>query len=202
MGKGQSSNSGPLGCGFLIIIALIVALVQQCGGEEEESSASKPARPSASASAEDSPKKPARQKPPKVTLSLAEIAETPGTFERFKKFVAEHGTARQKEVVSHLTGWRGFRRGTGTGIPALEVKSDYPVVDFAAMDAGDEKELDLLLDLQEESQHAAEAFAAWWKADESKMAVLQIFDREDVTTYGSTCIDPHSVRNGGSCWPH
>ncbi|MEV5186175.1 hypothetical protein [Streptomyces werraensis] len=131
-------------------------------------------------------------------MSLAEIAGTPGTFKQFKNFVEGNGTAKQKEVVSHLKGWKGFRRGVGTEFPILEVKSDYPVIDIDAVDAGDHMELELWMLLRVETQHAAEAFAAWWEADESNPR-LQVFDRKGADIYDSTCIDPHSVENDGSC---
>ncbi|WP_371100705.1 hypothetical protein [Streptomyces sp. PU_AKi4] len=198
----MKDNNGPLGCGLIIVISLILALVQQCGGDDDEPAASRSAPPSASASVsaspEASPEKAARQKPKKVTMSLAEIAETPGTFKQFKNFVKDNGTAKQKEVVSHLKGWKGFRRGVGTGFPILEVKSDYPVIDIDAVDAGDDMELELWMQLRVETQHAAEAFAAWWEADESNPR-LQVFDRKSADIYDSTCIDPHSVKNDGAC---
>ncbi|CAL9668291.1 hypothetical protein SUDANB15_07313 [Streptomyces sp. enrichment culture] len=198
----MKDNNGPLGCGLIIVISLILALVQQCGGDDDEPASSRSAQPSASASVsanpEASPEKAARQKPKKVTMSLAEIAETPGTFKQFKNFVKDNGTAKQKEVVSHLKGWKGFRRGVGTGFPILEVKSDYPVIDIDAVDAGDDMELELWMQLRVETQHAAEAFAAWWEADESNPR-LQVFDRKNADIYDSTCIDPHSVKNDGAC---
>jgi hypothetical protein len=194
----SNSNDGPLGCGILITIALIAALVQQCGGDDDEPTASRSAQPSASASPEASPEKTTPQKPKKVTMSLAEIAETPGSFMQFKNFVEDNGTAKQKEVVSHLKGWKGFRRGVGTEFPILEVKSDYPVIDIDAVDAGDDKELELWMQLRVETQHAAEAFSAWWEADEPNPR-LQVFDHEGADIYDSTCIDPHSVKNDGSC---
>jgi hypothetical protein len=131
-------------------------------------------------------------------MSLAEIAGTPGTFKQFKKFVAENGTAKQKEVVSHLKGWQGFRRGVGTGFPILEVKSDYPVLDMDAIEAGDAMETELWSHLMVESQHAAEAFAAWWEADEPNPR-FQVFDRAGEGAYDSTCIHLRSVDNNGSC---
>jgi hypothetical protein len=194
----SNSNNGPLGCGLIVVIALIAALVQQCSGDDDEPAASRSAQPSVSASAETSPEKAARQKPKKVTMSLAEIAEAPGTFRQFKKFVAENGTADQKEVVGHLKGWQGFRRGVGTGFPIIEVKSDYPVIDMDAMDAGDTEEFDLWMHLMIQSHHAAEAFAAWWEADESNPR-LQVFDREGEAAYDSACISLRSVENSGSC---
>ncbi|WP_143204005.1 hypothetical protein [Streptomyces kebangsaanensis] len=219
----KSNNEMTKGCGVFAVIgviALILAAATECGGGDGNSDAASTAKPSVTASVESPPASPTPEhtsppasptpertspsatpipeRPKKVTMTLAEIAGTPGTFKQFKKFVAENGTARQKEVVSHLKGWQGFRRGVGTGFPILEVKSDYPVIDMDAIDAGDEAELYLWMHLMVESQHAAEAFAAWWEADESDPR-LQVFDREGEASYDSTCIDPHSVKNSGSC---
>jgi hypothetical protein len=194
----KSNNESALGCGILVVAALIWAMVTQCSGDDGKPDASSTTKPSTAASATAGSPKPARQtpqKPKKVTLSLAEIADTPGTFEQFKGFVAKHGTAKQKKAVQHLKGWRGYERKLA--YPALEASSDYPTVDYEAIDSGDLAEQDKMLNLEKQSQYIAEALAAWWEIDET--AVLQVYDRSGEYAAGTSCIRPDTVENEGSC---
>ncbi|MFE4959287.1 hypothetical protein ACFRCW_36130 [Streptomyces sp. NPDC056653] len=204
----KSSQDGALGCGVVVVIALIAALVSQCSGSDDHSDTPSAHRSSAvqdsgtvpaappSANTPTQPTKSARPRPPKkVTLSLAEIADTPGTFEQFKEFVAKYGTAEQKKAVKHLKGWRGYKRKLAR--PALEARSDYPTVDYEAIDGGDLAEQNKMLDLEKQGQYVAEAFAAWWKIDET--AVLQVYDRGGEYAAGTACIRPDTVEKEGSC---
>ncbi|MFJ4517466.1 hypothetical protein [Streptomyces sp. NPDC088816] len=212
-----SNNESALGCGALVIIALIWSMASQCGGGDDKSDAASTAKPSVTASVESPlvsptpehtrpsvsptpertspPARPTPRRPKKVTMTLAEIADTPGTFQQFKEFVAKHGTARQKKAVKHLKGWRGYERKLFR--PALEVSSDYPTIDYEAIDDGDVVELDKMMDLEKQSQYAAEAFAAWWEIEET--ATLQVFDRGGEYAAGTACIRPDSVEKEGSC---
>ncbi|WP_406357427.1 hypothetical protein OHB56_33520 [Streptomyces sp. NBC_01635] len=106
-------------------MSALIGTLTGCG-DAPYSDASSTTKPSATASAtagspkpvSPSPEKPVTQEPEetvtlepkKVTMTLAEIANTPGTFEQFKEFVAKHGTAKQKKAVKHLKGWRGYKR--------------------------------------------------------------------------------------------
>jgi formylglycine-generating enzyme required for sulfatase activity len=128
-------------------------------------------------------------------MTLAEIADTPGTFEQFKEFVAKYGTAEQKKAVKHLKGWRGYKRKLVH--PALEASSDYPTINYEAIDNGDSVEEYKLLGLEKQSQYIAEAFAAWWKIDET--AVLQVYDRGGEYAAGTSCIRPDTVKKEGAC---
>ncbi|WP_445527472.1 hypothetical protein [Streptomyces cyslabdanicus] len=224
----MSNNESALGCGALVIIALIWSMASQCGGSDDKSDAASTAKPSATASVESPSVSPTPEhtrpsvsptpehtrpsvsptpnrtsppasltpeRPKKVTMTLAEIADTPGTFEQFRKFVAKHGTARQKKAVKHLKGWRGYERKLFR--PALEVSSDYPTIDYEAIDDGDVVELDKMMDLEKQSQYIAEAFAAWWEIDET--ATLQVLDRGGEYAAGTACIRPDSAEKEGSC---
>ncbi|WP_406431573.1 hypothetical protein [Streptomyces sp. NBC_01589] len=204
----KSSQGGALGCGVVVVISLIAALVSQCSGSDDHSGAASahrssavqgsgtvsaaPSRPGAAAD----PTKSARPRPPKVTLSLAEIADTPGTFEQFKEFVAKHGTAEQKKAVKHLKGWRGYKRKLVR--PALEASSDYPTIDYEAIDGGDQAEEYEMLDLEKQGQYIAGAFAAWWEIDET--AVLQVYDRGGEYAASTACIRPDTVKKEGACF--
>ncbi|WP_145766209.1 hypothetical protein [Streptomyces brevispora] len=192
-------------------MSALIATLSGCGDNDPSSDAESTTKPSATASASagspkpvsPSPEKPVTQEPEetvtpepkKVTLSLAEIADTPGTFEQFKEFVSKHGTTQQKKAVQHLKGWRGYERKLA--YPALEASSDYPTVDYEAIDGGDAVELEKMLDLEEQSHHIAEALAAWWEIDET--AVFQVYDRSGEHAAGTSCIRPDSVENEGSC---
>ncbi|MEU6181180.1 hypothetical protein [Streptomyces coeruleorubidus] len=182
----------------VVVVSALIATLTGCGEDAPSSDAASTTRPSATASPTAGSSKPARQtpqKPKKVTLSLAEIADTPGTFEQFKEFVAKHGTAKQKTAVKHLKGWRGYERKLV--YPALEASSDYPTVDYEAIDGGDEAELDKMMGLETQSQHMAEALAAWWDIDET--AVFQVYDRSGEYAAGTACIRPDTVKEEGSC---
>ncbi|MFF3934379.1 hypothetical protein [Streptomyces hirsutus] len=223
---GSKSNSEMAqGCGVFAVIgvvSLILAMVTQCSGGDGNSDAASTIKPSAAASATagspkpvspspeksvtqepekpektvtQEPEKTVTPKPKKVTMTLAAIANTPGTFEQFKEFVAKHGTAKQKKAVKHLNGWRGYERKLF--YPVLEASSDYPTIDYEAIDGGDMAELDKMMDLEKQSQYIAEAFAAWWKIDEE--ATLQVYDRGGEHTAGTACIRPDSVKHEGSC---
>jgi formylglycine-generating enzyme required for sulfatase activity len=193
----RRKNESTLVRGVVVVSALIATLTG-CGEDAPSLDASSTTKPGATASPTAGSPKPARQtpqKPKKVTLSLAEVADTPGTFEQFKEFVAKHGTAKQKKAVKHLKGWRGYERKLV--YPALEASSDYPTVDYEAIDSGDVVELEKMMGLEKQSQHIAEAFEAWWKVDEK--AVLQVFDRSGEYTAGTACLRPDTVKNEGSC---
>jgi hypothetical protein len=193
----RRKNESTLVRGVVVVSALIATLTG-CGEGAPPSDAASTTKPSATASPTAGSPKPARQtpqKPRKITLSLAEIADTPGTFEQFKEFVARRGTAKQKKAVKHLKGWRGYERKLV--YPALEASSDYPTVDYEAIDGGDVVELEKMMGLEKQSQYIAEAFAAWWKVDEK--AVLQVFDRSGEYTAGTACLRPDTVKNEGSC---
>jgi hypothetical protein len=185
----KSGSESAKGCGGLVVIAVIAALMTQCGGKDGNShtSSNSPAGPAASTTSHAA--KPAASRPKKVTMSLAEIVTTPGTLQQFKTFVAEYGNADQKQAIQHLTKWRGYGR---KAYPAIEVDSDYPTVDYEAAGATDET-----LALEEQSQYIAEAFAAWWRTDET--SVIQVFDRGGTYTAGTSCIRPDSVDVHGSC---
>ncbi|MFF9123070.1 hypothetical protein ACF09J_07195 [Streptomyces sp. NPDC014889] len=199
----NSSDGTALGCGVIVVVSLILAVATQCGGGDSDAAST--ATPSTAVSAAVESPRPAGQepkadapkpaRPKKVTMTLAEIADTPGTFEQFKEFVAKHGTARQKKAVKHLKGWRGYKRKWVH--PALEARSDYPTVDYEAIDDGDVVELEKMMDLEKQSQYIAEAFAAWWEIDET--ATLQVFDRGGEYTAGTSCIRPDTVKKNGSC---
>jgi formylglycine-generating enzyme required for sulfatase activity len=210
VGISKRKSESTLVSGVVVVSALIATLAG-CGDNAPSSDAASTTKPSTTASASagspkpvsPSPEEPVTQEPEKtvtpepkkVTLSLAEIADTPGTFEQFEEFVAKHGTAEQKKAVKHLKGWRGYERKLA--YPALEASSDYPTVDYEAIDGGDEAELDKMLDLEEQSQYIAEALAAWWEIDET--AVFQVYDRSGEDAAGTACIRPDSVENEGSC---
>ncbi|MET8511985.1 hypothetical protein [Streptomyces sp. NPDC005077] len=194
---GIRKNGSTLVRGVVVVSALIATLTG-CGEDAPSSDAASTTKPSATASPTAGSPKPTRQTPQtpkKVTLSLAEIADTPATFEQFKEFVAKHGTAKQKKAVMHLKGWRGYERKLA--YPALEASSDYPTVDYEAIDGGDLKEQNKMLDLEKQGQYIAEAFAAWWAVDET--AVLQIYDRSGEYAAGTSCIRPDTVKVEGSC---
>lgn len=192
MGSSKSSRDSAIRCGILMAVVLVCSMVSACGGGDggKPDTASATRHSAASGVADGSPK-PTRPKPKpkKVTLSLDEIANTPGTFEQFRRFVAEHGTAHEKKAVRHLEKWRGFSR---KAYPAIEVASDYPTVDYEADGATDE-----VMALEKESQYIAEAFAAWWRIDEP--SVIQVFDRGGRYTAGTSCIRTDSVDKEGSC---
>ncbi|MGW2708939.1 hypothetical protein ACWC4J_08090 [Streptomyces sp. NPDC001356] len=192
MGSSKSSRDSAIRCGILMAVVLVCSMVSACGGGDggKPDTASATRHSAASGVADGSPK-PTRPKPKpkKVTLSLDEIANTPGTFEQFRRFVAEHGTAHEKKAVRHLEKWRGFSR---KAYPAIEVASDYPTVDYEADGATDE-----VMALEKESQYIAEAFAAWWRIDEP--SVIQVFDRGRRYTAGTSCIRTDSVDKEGSC---
>ncbi len=194
MGSSKSSRDSAIRCGILMAVVLVCSMVSACGGGDggKPDTASATRHSAASGVADGSPKptrpKP-KPKPKKVTLSLDEIANTPGTFEQFRRFVAEHGTAHEKKAVRHLEKWRGFSR---KAYPAIEVASDYPTVDYEADGATDE-----VMALEKESQYIAEAFAAWWRIDEP--SVIQVFDRGGRYTAGTSCIRTDSVDKEGSC---
>ncbi|MEF9907253.1 hypothetical protein [Streptomyces sp. P9-A2] len=211
----KSNNEMAQGCGVFAVIgvvSLILAMVTQCSGSDGTSDAASTTKPSATASAtagspkpvspspEKSvtrePEKTVTPEPKKVTLSLAEIADTPGTFEQFKEFVAEHGTAKQKKAVKHLKGWRGYKRKLV--YPVLEASSDYPTIDYEAIDDGDWVEEGKMMDLEKQTRYIAEAFAAWWEINET--ATLQVFDRGGEHAAGSPCIRPDTVEEDGSCF--
>jgi len=185
----KSNDESGLGCGCLIVIALIALLVTQCGGKDDESGTDSSSGPSATVSAESQSPKPVRKVPRKVTMSLAEIVKTPGTLARFKTFVAAHGTTQQKQAVKHLKTWRGYTRAV---YPAIEVESDFPTVNYEADGA-----VDKMLALEEQSEHIAAAFAAWWRIDEP--SVVQIFDRGGEYPAGTSCIRVDSFEVHGSC---
>ncbi|WP_143660606.1 hypothetical protein [Streptomyces sp. JHA26] len=206
---GSSNNEMAQGCAVFSVIgvvALILAMATQCGGDGASDAAST-TKPSATAdssalvspspvkSAPQEPEKTSSPEPQKVTLSLAEIAGTPGTFDQFEEFVAQHGTAEQKKAVQPLKGWRAYERKWFR--PALEVDSDYPTIDYEAIDGGDMEEMEKLMGLEKQSQYIAEAFAAWWEIDET--ATLQVYDRGGEYMAGSSCISPNAVENEGSC---
>ncbi|MFJ4517470.1 hypothetical protein [Streptomyces sp. NPDC088816] len=198
---GIKSKSGiAQGFGVVVVTALIATLAG-CGGDDGDSDAASTTKPSATVSATvestkptrqepkaDSPK-PAKPEPKKVTMTLAEIADTPGTMAQFKKFVAEHGTAEQKKAVKHLTKWLGYSR---KAYPAIEVASDYPVINYEAEGATDE-----VIALEKETQYVAEAFAAWWQIDEP--SVITVMDRGGEYSAGVSCIRADSSEADGSC---
>ncbi|MFI9810241.1 hypothetical protein ACIHEJ_39180 [Streptomyces sp. NPDC052301] len=95
----------------------------------------------------------------------------------------------------HLTGWRGYERKVFC--PALEASSDYPTVDYGAVDDGGLKEEYKRLGLEKQSQYIAEAFAAWWKRDET--ATIQVYDRRGEYAAGTSCIQPDTVKHEGAC---
>lgn len=208
----KSNNETALGCSVFAVIgavSLILAIMTQCSGDDGNSDAASTIKPTASATASSpkpvspspeksftqEPEKTVTPKPKKVTMTLAVIANTPGTFEQFKEFVAKHGTAKQKKAVKHLDGWRGYERKLF--YPVLEASSDYPTINYEAIDGGDTAELDKMMDLEKQSQYIAEAFAAWWNIDEE--ATLQVYDRGGEHTAGTACIRPDSVKHEGSC---
>ncbi|WP_406341360.1 hypothetical protein [Streptomyces sp. NBC_01578] len=137
---------------------------------------------------------PASQTPQKIALSLAEIANTSSTFDQFKAFTAKHGTAEQKKAVKHLKGWRSYVR---KAYPVMEVNSDYPTLNYDALDNGDPKELQKSQNLEKQSQVIAEAFAAWWQIDEK--STLQVYNRGGMDIVGTACIRPDSVKHEGTC---
>ncbi|MFH8975059.1 hypothetical protein [Streptomyces sp. NPDC017890] len=184
----------------VVVVSALVAMLGGCGDGTPSPEAASTAGPSATASASAGSPKPVTEEtsgpePRKVTLSLAEIADTPGTFEQFKEFVTEHGTTEQKNAVRHLKGWRGYERKLA--YPALEAGSDHPTVDYEAIDSGDPAERDKMLGLEKQSQYVAEALAAWWEIDET--AVLQVYDRSGEYAAGTSCIRPDTVEKEGSC---
>ncbi|MFF9085373.1 hypothetical protein ACF1BE_02905 [Streptomyces sp. NPDC014991] len=189
MGSSRSTSESALGCGVLLVIALVWSMASQCGGGDGTSDAASTPKPSATAGATAGPSKPARQMPKKVALPLAEIVGTPGTLAQFQKFVAEHGTTAQKTAVRHLTRWRGYER---KAYPAIEVASDHPTIDYEAADAPDK-----VLALEKQSQYIAGAFAAWWQIDET--SVIQVFDRGGRYAAGTSCIRADSAEKEGSC---
>ena len=207
----KRKNESTLACGGLVVVSALIATLAGCGNDDASSDAASTAKRSATASVTaDSPKsaspsptksvmpepeRTARPEPQKVALSLAEIADNPGTFEQFKNFVAEHGSVEQKKAVQHLKGWRGYKRKLV--YPALEASSDYSTVDYEAIDGGEETELGKMMDLETQSQYMAEALAAWWKVDET--AVFQVYDRSGENAVGTACIRTDSVENEGSC---
>lgn len=205
-GNVSGSDSGAAGCGCLVVVVLLLTLLSQCGGDDDKPDAAATPAPSATASVTERaagsdptpkapPSSPLPQRHEKVTLSLAEIATTPGTFADFKAHVAKYGTDEQQEAVQHLQGWRSYERKWFR--PALEASSDYPTIDYEAIDGGDMKELGDLMHLEKQAQHIAEAFAAWWEVDE--VAVLQVYDRGGVHTAGTACIQVGTVSREGAC---
>ncbi|MFJ4950775.1 hypothetical protein [Streptomyces sp. NPDC088760] len=197
MAISKRKNESTLVSGVVVVSALIATLTG-CGEDTPPSDAA-PTEPSATAShTADSPR-PVRKTPkrPKiVTMSLEEIAGTPSTFRQFKAFVAEYGTQDQKRAVKHLKGWRGYKRKAA--YPALEATSDYPTVDYEAIDGGDAVEQDKMLNLEKQGQYIAEAFAAWWKTDEK--SVLQVYDRSGIYAASTACIRTDSAEKEGSCF--
>ncbi|NEA51013.1 hypothetical protein [Streptomyces sp. SID10815] len=189
MGSSKSNSESAIGCGVIVVIAIIWSMVSQCSGGDDKSESAPMAKPSATASATAGSRKPTRQMPEKVTMSLSEIVDTPGTITRFKEFVTEYGTTEQKQAVKQLKKWRGFSQ---KAYPAIEVTSDYPTVDYEADGATDE-----VMALEKESQYIAEAFAAWWQIDEP--SVIQVFDRGGQYTAGTSCIRTDSAEKEGSC---
>ncbi|MFI8952582.1 hypothetical protein ACIGO6_39685 [Streptomyces sp. NPDC053750] len=210
MGISKRKSKSTLVSG-VVVVGVLLATLTGCGDDDAPSDAEPKAKSSATASATsaspssvspspeepvvEEPEETASAVPEKVTLSLAEIADTPGTFDQFKAFVAKHGTAEQKKAVQHLKGWRGYERKLA--YPALEASSDYPTVDYEAIDGGDQAEVDKMMGLETQSQHLAEALAAWWDIDET--AVLQVYDRTGEYAAGTACIRPDSVSQEGSC---
>ncbi|WP_406415409.1 hypothetical protein OH809_42885 [Streptomyces sp. NBC_00873] len=197
MGISRTKNESTLVCGVVVGLTLIAALAG-CGDNASSSDAASTTKPSATASVtadSPEPEKTVSPEPEKVTLSLGEIADTPGTFREFKEFVAKHGTAEQKTAVKHLKGWRGYERKLA--YPALEAGSDYPTINYEAIEDGDQVEQDKMLDLEKQGQYIAEAFAAWWEIDET--AVLQVYDRSGEYAAGTSCIRPDTVEKEGSC---
>ncbi|WP_148016608.1 hypothetical protein [Streptomyces sp. OR43] len=209
MGINMRKNESALISGAVAVSVLTVTLAG-CGSDDASSDAAPRVKPSATASptadlskpvspwpdisAVQKPEKTARREPKKVTLSLAEIVDNPGTFERFKEFVAKHGSDEQRKAVRHLKGWRGYER---KAYPVLEASSDYATVNYEAIDGGDEAESDKMMGLEAQSQHMAEAFDAWWEVDE--VSVLQVYDRSGENAVGTACIRPDSVESEGSC---
>ncbi|MEW2515828.1 hypothetical protein [Streptomyces sp. NPDC046870] len=190
MGSSKSSSDSVIGCGILMAVVLVCSMVSACsGGDDGKADTASATEHSAASGVADGSPKPTRPKPKKVTLSLDEIVNTPGTFQQFQHFVAEHGTAHEKKAVEHLEKWRGFSR---KAYPAIEVASDYPTVDYEADGATDE-----VMALEKESQYVAEAFAAWWRIDEP--SVIQVFDRGGRYTAGTACIRADSAEKEGSC---
>ncbi|MEV7517370.1 hypothetical protein AB0O03_20465 [Streptomyces diastaticus] len=210
MGISKRTSKSTLVPGVVVVGVLLAALAS-CDGDDAPSDTApkatprvtvsattaslKPVSPSPGEAVVEEPEKTASPEPEKVTLSLEEIADTPGTFDQFTTFVAKHGTAEQKKAVQHLKGWRGYERKLA--YPALEASSDYPTIDYEAIDGGDEAELDKMMGLETQSQHLAEALAAWWDIDET--AVFQVYDRTGEYAAGTACIRPDSVENEGSC---
>ncbi|MGC9497693.1 hypothetical protein [Streptomyces sp. WG7] len=202
----RRKNGSTLVCGVVMVSAL-VAMLGGCGDDSPDSpspDAASTAGPGATASApagspepatQEEPERTAGPEPRKVTLSLAEIADTPGTFEQFKEYVTEHGTTEQKNAVRHLKGWRGYERKLA--YPALEAASDHPTVDYEAIDSGDVAERKKMTALEKQSQYVAEALAGWWEIDET--AVLQVYDRSGEYAAGTSCIRPDTVEKEGSC---
>ncbi|MES4892809.1 hypothetical protein [Streptomyces sp. NPDC096012] len=194
---GSKSNEFAVGLTAVLVVSLVAALASQCSGDDRKSNAASTVKPHATAGllkpveskfAEPQPE-PTSAEPKKVTMTLAEIADTPGTFGQFKKFVAKYGTADQQKAVKHLTGWRGVSDGA---YPSIDATSDFPTVDYEADGASTVTE-----DLEVRTQYIAEAFAEWWQIDE--ISVLKVIDRGGKYAAGVSCIRTDSSEAHGSC---
>lgn len=113
----------------------------------------------------------------------------------FKAFVAEFGTPSQKREVRHLKQWRGVKQKLRL---ALEATSDYPTVNYEAIDDGDDQELERMLALDAKVFVLAEAVDLWWDNGEEQV-VLQVFDRGGEMAAGTACITASSIENEGAC---
>jgi hypothetical protein len=190
---GSKSNEFAVGLTAVLVVSLVAALASQCSGGDGKSNAASTVKPHATASSlklvESKSAEPKSVEPKKVTMTLAEIADTPGTLGQFKKFVAKYGTADQQKAVKHLTGWRGVSNGA---YPSIDATSDFPTVDYEADGASMVTE-----DLEVRTQYIAEAFAEWWQIDEA--SVIKVIDRGGKYAAGVSCIRTDSSKAHGSC---
>lgn len=176
--------------------ALLLCLpLQACGADGETGgSGEEPSTASRDGKRPSSPAAKAKR-PAKLTKSLREIASDPTSMDDFKKFVAKFGTPAQKREVRHLKRWRGAVQKVRL---ALEVTSDYPTVDYEAIDRGDEQELERMNALEAKSFVLAEAVDLWWD-NRGEKTVLQVFDRGGEMVAGTACITATSIEDNGSC---